>query len=624
MNSFLFSIISIALFRSVPVVLVGLAFFIAMRGKSSANRHMVCVITLAICMSLPFLGLIPHRNNIRVPVIAQTLAQPISTPTRAVIQAVQGTPLPPPTTVQNSSISVSDAICYLYVMVVGCLVIRHLASFIVLGAAVRRSTIHSKVCNYSIRISSKVHVPLATWWGRPTIMLPVDSVNWPPARFATTIQHEISHIHRGDLVFVWLSFAAKTIYWPNPLVWILGSKMLDSAESATDDCVLKTGVPPTDYADVLVLTARERRQSIPVITVAMARPSSVRRRVQAILDPLRTRGSATPWISLSTGALVSMCAFGVCSIGIQDLKKVAIPNTYEWDVRNGETVPAEAANDFTAVASDGKKIQLIRVQRWTPHGVESWKPDGTPVPKSEQIADNWHRHDVTEYHLYSRFEDDGKIQMDGAGIGSGPHSPGSPDRMTFMGGGPMKRQGKMQTVMSLLQVPKLGTSGTVSLSFGYYEQVGKPIYTVYPNAKELNSGAIPPDLKNEFISDFQDSVHLQYPANATPFVYDEHGDGIPLGKGQYKHLNVKSTKISYTELTEAMGNHMVNPTAYHAGTLTPIEHIWNEGKQKGGLYDFSYFWAVPPQDIDHIDINLHKTFHVVYLNVRLSTKVGTP
>ena len=73
-----------------------------------------------------------------------------------------------------------------------------------------------------------------------------------------------------------------------------------------------------------------------------------------------------------------------------------------------------------------------------------------------------------------------------------------------------------------------------------------------------------------------------------------------------------------------MSNHLVMPVAYRAKTQEKIEHDWNDAHQRGQFYDFSYYWPVAPKDIDHIDILVHKTYHVVFLNVAVQPKQAGP
>ncbi|MDR3689701.1 MAG: M56 family metallopeptidase [Fimbriimonas sp.] len=626
MSDFVFSTVSTALLRSVPVAMVGLALLLLLRKSSGANRHVVCVVTLMLLLAIPALELIPQRQNVVIPVVGQVMSLRVAQAPQALEKVPSIRAASAAVEQVAPSLSLAKVLFGIYLLVALWLAIRHLASFFVLSRALAKAKRLPLSVPYTVAISDSVSVPLATWWKRPTIVLPASSMDWSEARRATSIEHEAAHIRRGDLLFGWLSFLARLFYWPNPLVWVLCAKLFESSEAATDDCVLRSGVNATDYAEVLVQTAAESRRGTPIFSPAMARSSKVGRRVQAILDPVRERGGASPATALATVVVlgVSTLAMGRIGSGLQDLSKVAIPNSNYKDLLEGSTVPGEASNGFAGVSADGRKVLLVQVQRWTPSGVEAWKPDGTPLAVNQQIPDDWHRHNPAELHLYSQFQNDGSIDDSGAGIGSGPFSPGDPDRLTFAGGGPIRHVGTTQTIMSILEVPQVGTSGTVSVTFGYSEQLGKPIYTAYPNGNHPNRGSIPATLSAEFPTNFEQTVHLAYPAYGTPFVFDEHGESVKDGHGGFVHKKVLSTKLTYTELAYNSGNHSVEPEAYRVGTLAPIEHDWNEGRQRNELYDFSYYWPVPPKEIDHIDIKVHKAYHVVFLNFRLRPNHDKP
>jgi hypothetical protein len=309
--------------------------------------------------------------------------------------------------------------------------------------------------------------------------------------------------------------------------------------------------------------------------------------------------------------------------GLQDLNKVAVPGSYD-DIRDGLTVPADASNDFTAVAMNGLKVQLIQLQRWTPRGVEVWKPDGTPLPASRQIPDDWRRHDPSELHIFSRFENDGSLDPNRSGIGSGPHSPEDPPSQSFFGGYVMPSKGSTETTVAFFGSTELGSSGTISFSYSIAEKAGKAIYTVYPNGDRPNYGSIPESLASEFVSDFPSTVHINYPAYGTPFTRGKNGeDDVKDGHGGYLHDKVLSTELTYTELINS-GNYSLEPVVYGAQTLKPIEQDWNEAHQRENLMDISNYWPVPPQDIDHIDFVLRKSYHVVYLNVHLRPNQDKP
>jgi TonB family protein len=81
--------------------------------------------------------------------------------------------------------------------------------------------------------------------------------------------------------------ALRTVYWFNPLMWIVCSRLRRESEQACDDMVLGQGVRPRDYAAHLLEVARLCRRAGPVwlSAVPMARASTLERRITAMLNP---------------------------------------------------------------------------------------------------------------------------------------------------------------------------------------------------------------------------------------------------------------------------------------------------------------------------------------------------
>jgi hypothetical protein len=78
----------------------------------------------------------------------------------------------------------------------------------------------------------------------------------------------------------------RAAYWFNPLVWIACRRLRLESEQACDDAVLGLGVEGPEYATHLLDLARAFKQSRTTAfpAPAMARPSSLERRVRAMLN----------------------------------------------------------------------------------------------------------------------------------------------------------------------------------------------------------------------------------------------------------------------------------------------------------------------------------------------------
>lgn len=142
-----------------------------------------------------------------------------------------------------------------------------------------------------LRLSPAGCVPLT--WGslRPVLTLPAEALGWKDGALEAALRHEAGHIARGDHLTRWLAQLACVFYWPNPLVWFAARRLRVAQEEATDDLVLRAGTAPGEYAAQLFDVARTlaTRHRHTRHAVAMASPSTLERRILAIVDDRRDR-----------------------------------------------------------------------------------------------------------------------------------------------------------------------------------------------------------------------------------------------------------------------------------------------------------------------------------------------
>jgi beta-lactamase regulating signal transducer with metallopeptidase domain len=133
--------------------------------------------------------------------------------------------------------------------------------------------------------SPEVSVPMTFGLVRPTILLPASARQWSRERRQTVLLHELAHVQRGDFVANLVAQCACALHWVNPLAWYAAGRLRFERERACDDCVLGTGLPPTDYADHLLSVAREAHGTASFqAALTMAAPSTFRQRVESLLS----------------------------------------------------------------------------------------------------------------------------------------------------------------------------------------------------------------------------------------------------------------------------------------------------------------------------------------------------
>src|ERR1700682_1745689 len=107
---------------------------------------------------------------------------------------------------------------------------------------------------------------------------------------------------------------ARAGYWFNPVMWIACRRLRLESEQATDDVVLHAGINGSEYASHLLELARAfSRHSAWLPAPAIARPSSLERRVSAMLNDRVNRAPITRVARVGIIAALSAVAIAIAS-----------------------------------------------------------------------------------------------------------------------------------------------------------------------------------------------------------------------------------------------------------------------------------------------------------------------
>ncbi|MCL2646876.1 MAG: M56 family metallopeptidase [Phycisphaerales bacterium] len=142
-----------------------------------------------------------------------------------------------------------------------------------------------------VRKSAACSVPLTFGILRPTILLSDAAEMWLEEKRRIVLLHELAHIKRLDCVTIVLAHVVRSFYWFQPLAWLAVLRARAECERACDDVVLRAGAKSSEYAETLLEYANV--SDVSVGSLAMARASTLERRLRAILNPAMRRSALT-------------------------------------------------------------------------------------------------------------------------------------------------------------------------------------------------------------------------------------------------------------------------------------------------------------------------------------------
>jgi beta-lactamase regulating signal transducer with metallopeptidase domain len=178
----------------------------------------------------------------------------------------------------------------IYVVVGSAMMLRLLIGLMLMGRVVRAAdpVREGWGAGADVRVSDVVIVPVTF---ASTILLPSASAAWSARKLRAVLLHEGAHVANGDFYLLLLASINRALFWFNPLAWWLFIRLADLAEMVSDNTAIAGMDDRRCYADILLDVAEEAQVSsardlivrdLPS-SLAMARPSTVRRRVQRIL-----------------------------------------------------------------------------------------------------------------------------------------------------------------------------------------------------------------------------------------------------------------------------------------------------------------------------------------------------
>lgn len=124
------------------------------------------------------------------------------------------------------------------------------------------------------------------------------------------LAHELCHVRRRDNLAAALQMAIEAVFWFHPLVWWLGTRLVEERERACDEEVIRLGSKPDVYAESILKTCRFYVES-PLACVSGVTGSDLKQRIEKIM-----RHDAEATLNTCKKVLLAATALGTVVIPI--------------------------------------------------------------------------------------------------------------------------------------------------------------------------------------------------------------------------------------------------------------------------------------------------------------------
>jgi len=135
----------------------------------------------------------------------------------------------------------------------------------------------------AVRSTPGVMEPGVVGFWRPVLLVPSGiEDDLTPRQLAAVLTHELCHIRRRDNATAAVHMVVEAVFWFYPLVWWIGSRLVDERERACDEEVLRRCGEPRTYAEGIVNVCK-RYVEMPLACVSGVSGANVKNRIRDIM-----------------------------------------------------------------------------------------------------------------------------------------------------------------------------------------------------------------------------------------------------------------------------------------------------------------------------------------------------
>jgi uncharacterized protein (TIGR03435 family) len=226
-------------------------------------------------------GLMGRRSVIvpapaRVPVILEQVNEPFA----AAPPAMYHLPMP---RAPKPGIPVVPMAAALWAIGCGAFVVSWYMRWWQMRAAVRAGSSVPLAVGIPVLSSPSILEPGVFGVFHPVLLLP-DGIRdrLTPAELHAVLAHELCHVCRRDNLWAFMHMVVEAVFWFHPLVWWLGTRLIDERERACDEDVLRRGSEAEAYAEGILKVCEFYLQS-PLECAAGVTGSNLKKRIEAIM-----------------------------------------------------------------------------------------------------------------------------------------------------------------------------------------------------------------------------------------------------------------------------------------------------------------------------------------------------
>jgi bla regulator protein blaR1 len=159
------------------------------------------------------------------------------------------------------------------------------------------------------------------------------------------LAHELSHVRRRDNLAAAAHMLVQAAFWFHPLVWWIGSRLVNERELACDEEVVRLGSDPRTYAESILKTCQFYVES-PLVCVAGVTGSDLKKRIEHIMTN-DARATLNAWKKCLLSAAAFAAIVGPIGVGVLNAPRL-----------RAQTVAADARPAFEQEIED----RLVELQ----------------------------------------------------------------------------------------------------------------------------------------------------------------------------------------------------------------------------------------------------------------------